>query len=72
MKVTYFFFIKTSLWSILRVQNALLFLFFIFSFFFFLVFRAAPVAYIGYKARGLIGATVAGLYHSKTGSEPHL
>ena len=27
-------------------------------------FRAAPAAYGGYQARGLIGATVAGLHHS--------
>ena len=47
------------------------------TFLFFLVFcpfRAAPSAYGGSQARGLIGATAAGLYHShsNTGSEPCL
>ena len=51
---------------------------FSFSFFFFLcvcVFlRAAPLAYRGSQARGLIRATVAGLHHSHSnaGSEPRL
>ena len=31
-------------------------------FFFFFLFRAAPVAYGGSQARGLIGATAAGLH----------
>ena len=34
-------------------------------------FRAAPIAYGGSQARGLIGAVVAGLCHSH-GSELHL
>ena len=33
-------------------------------FFFFCLFRAAPMAYAGSQARGLIGATAAGLHHS--------
>ena len=44
-------------------------------FFFFLVFsRAAPVAYGGSHARGLIRAVATSLSHShsKEGSEPHL
>ena len=41
------------------------------TFFFFVFSRAAPVAYGGSQARGLIGATAAGLHqsHSNTGSE---
>ena len=46
------------------------------SFFFWLFAfsRAAPVAYAGSQARGLIGAVAAGLHHSHSnrGSEPHL
>ena len=40
----------------------------------FLLFRAIPVAFGGSQARGGIGATVAGLWHShsNTGSELHL
>ena len=39
--------------------------FFIFYFIlFFCLFRAKPVAYGGSQARGLIGATAAGLHHS--------
>ena len=40
----------------------------------FLLFRAAPSAYGGSQARGLIGATAAGLHHShsNTGSKPPL
>ena len=43
-------------------------------FFFFCLFRAAPPAYGGSQARGLIGAVSAGLRHShsNTGSKPHL
>jgi len=49
-------------------------------FFFFFVFfafsRAAPVAYRGSQATGLIGDVAAGLHHSHSnsnvGSEPHL
>ena len=43
--------------------------------FFFLYFsRAAPAAYGGSQARGLIGAVAAGLRHSHNnmGSKPHL
>ena len=41
-------------------------------FFSFLPFRATPVAYEGYQARGQIGATAAGLCHSHSnaGSKP--
>ena len=44
------------------------------SFFLFLVFRATPTAYGNSQARGLIGATAAGLHHSHSnvGSKPHL
>ena len=35
------------------------------------LFRAAPAAYKGSQARGLIGAAAASLYHSM-GSKPHL
>ena len=48
---------------------------FLFFFFFFFAFsRAAPVAYGGSQARGLIRAVAAGLYHShsNSGSEPCL
>ena len=40
----------------------------------FLPFRATPVAYGGSQAKGLIGATAAGLRHSHSNarSEPHL
>ena len=40
----------------------------------FAISRAAPVAYGGSQARGLIRAVAAGLHlsHSNTGSEPHL
>lgn len=39
-----------------------------------LLFRAAPKAYGSFQARGPIGATTAGLYHSHSndGSTPHL
>ena len=45
-----------------------------FFFFFFFFLTAAPTAYGGPQARGLIRATDAGLHHSHsyTGSEPHL
>ena len=52
-----------------------LFFSFLFFFFFFLFFsRAAPTAYEGFQARGLIGATAASLHHtcSNAGSELHL
>ena len=42
------------------------------SFFSFCLFRAAPIAYGGPQARGLTGATAAGLRHSHMESEPHL
>ena len=43
-------------------------------FFFFAISRAAPTAYGGSQARGLIGAVATGLRqnHSNTGSELHL
>ena len=45
-----------------------------FLFYFFYFFRAAPSAYGGSHARGLVGATAAGLHHvhSNARSEPHL
>ena len=45
--------------------------FFVFLGFFFLLFRGAPEAYGSSQARGQIGATAAGLYHShsKLGSK---
>ena len=45
-----------------------------YRFFFFCLFRATPVAYGGFRARGLIRATAAGLYHSYSNarSKPHL
>ena len=36
------------------------------------LFRAAPEAYGGSQATGLIGDVAAGLCHSNTRSEPHL
>ena len=36
------------------------------------LFRAAPMAYRGTQARGLIGAVTGGLRHSHTGSKPRL
>ena len=47
---------------------------FIFTFYFFCFFRAAPVAYGGSQAKGLIGAIATGLRHSHSnaGSEPCL
>ena len=46
----------------------------IIKFFFFCLFRAAPAAYGGSQARGLIGAVAAGLRqsHSNVGSKPSL
>ena len=48
--------------------------FFFFFFFFFCLFRAAPSAYGGSQARGLIRAIAASLSHSHSnvGSELHL
>ena len=40
--------------------------------FFFLFFRAVPAAYGGSQARGLIGATAAGLCYSHSNAEPCL
>ena len=56
------------------VRNEIADLFKIFLFLYFLLFRATPEAYVGFQARGLIGATPAGLHHShsNTGSELHL
>ena len=53
------------------------FFFYFLSFFFFCLFAiswAAPTAYGGSQARGLIGATATGLRqsHSNAGSEPRL
>ena len=47
---------------------------FVFVFFVFCFFRAAPAAYGGSQARGLIRAVAAGLRHSHSnvGSEPRL
>ena len=47
---------------------------FFFFFFFFVFSRAAPEAYGGSQARGLIGAIAVGLHqsHSNSGSEPSL
>ena len=49
--------------------------FYLFVYLFIFVFsKAAPVAYVGSQARGLIGAVAAGLHqsHSNTVSELHL
>ena len=50
------------------------FLKFNFIYFIFCVFRAVPITYGGSQARGLVGATAAGLCHSQSnaGSKPHL
>ena len=47
---------------------------FLFTVFFLVFSRAAPVAYRGSQARGLIGAVATGLYHSHSnaGSELYL
>ena len=51
-------------------KRGLVFLFY----FIFGLYRATPAAYRGFQARGLIGASAAGLLqsHSNAGSEPHL
>jgi len=57
------------------LPNFILFhLIFIFYVFVFSVLGAAPAAYGGSQARGLIGAAAAGLHcsHSSARSEPHL
>ena len=63
---------KKNIWK----QNYLLIYYLlIFYFILFFVFsRAAPVAYGGSQARGLIGAVATGLHqsHCNTGSEPRL
>ena len=48
-----------ALWSEKILEN-----FFFFLIFSFLLFKAAPVAYAGSQARGLIRATAANLHHS--------
>ena len=65
--------IRTPAFVISHVFNFsrdLLFLFFCLSTF----SRAAPMAYGGSQARGLIGAVAVGLHqsHSNAGCEPHL
>ena len=45
-------------------EEAFFFLFFLFFFWLFAFSGAAPAAYGGSQARGLIGATAAGLHHS--------
>ena len=54
------------------LQNSTILL--IFNFLFFCLFRAAPMAYGGSQARGLMGAVASGLCHShrNAGSKPHL
>ena len=64
-------------WSILSpIPHSLYYCFFLSLsfFFFFAFFRAAPVAYGGSQARGLIGPVAAGLCqsHSNARSKPHL
>ena len=55
-------------------QNLNTTFFFFLSFCLFVFSRAAPVAYGGAQARGLIGAAASDLRqsHSNAGSEPHL
>ena len=57
-----------------KIFNTLYFILFIFYFCLFAISWAAPAAYGGSQARGLIGAAAAGLpqSHSNAGSEPHL
>ena len=64
---------NTTFMYYLRIYN-FLFYFFIFIFCLFVFSRAAPAAYGGSQARGLIGAVAAGLWqrHSNVGTEPHL
>ena len=47
-------------------------LFYLFYFILFYLFRAAPVAYVGSQARGLIGATAASLCHSHSNARSKL
>ena len=51
---------KLSFWAVAEV----FFFFFFFFFWSFCLFRAAPTAYGGSQARGLIGVLAAGLHHS--------
>ena len=46
--------------------------FFVFSFLAFVFFRAAPAAYGGSEARGLMGVTAAGLHHSYSNARSEL
>ena len=57
-----------------KIRKSILFSFFFFLFWPFCLLRAAPMAYGGSQARGLIGAVAARLHHShsNSGSEPHL
>ena len=57
--------------SLSHVEVFCLFVFWLLAF---VLFRAAPAAYGGSQARGLIGAVAAGLHqsHSNEGSEPSL
>ena len=50
---------------ILQFQKLIINFFFFFSFFW-----AAPLAYGGSQARGLIGTTAAGLHHSQAAQDP--
>ena len=66
-----------SVWAFFFLKASDLFIFilafFFFFFFFFCLFRATPMAYGSFQARGLIAAA-AGLHHSHSyvGSEPYL
>ena len=57
-----------------QCMRILFFLFFLFFSFFFRLFGAAPTAYGGSQARGLIRAAAAGHSHSHSSAEsdPHL
>ena len=68
-----FFFPKSiSFWIIVLSEymprmgllDHMIILLFIYFYFYFLLFRATPMAYGGSQARGQIGATAAGVYHS--------
>ena len=62
--------IKNSIFTVIQVLQHL----FIYLFIVFCPFRAAPVAYRGSQARGLIGSVAASLCqsHSNARSKPHL
>ena len=69
-----YIFSSAPFWT-LHILIGRLSLFFYFCLFFFLPFSgAAPKAYGGFQARGLIRAVTTGLYHShsNSGSKPHL